>query len=66
MTVRNGCYKVFNMATKVYGIRLNDEDKKTLEEEASRNHLTVAEYVRHLARLKVDLKMTIKRIQARK
>ena len=53
------------MATKVYGIRLNDEDKKVLETEAKRNGLTIAEYVRALARLKVDLKMTIKSLRER-
>ena len=47
------------METKVLGLRMKEKDKKNLEREAKKNGLTIAEYIRHLARLKVDLKMTI-------
>jgi hypothetical protein len=51
------------METKILGIRLKDKDKKNLEREAKRNGMTVADYIRHLARLKVSLKTTIKGAQ---
>jgi hypothetical protein len=51
------------METKILGIRLKDKDKKNLEREAKRNGMTVADYIRHLARLKVSLKTTIKEAQ---
>ena len=51
------------MATKVLGIRLKEEDKKNLEREALKNGLTVSDYIRHLARLKVSLKTTIRELR---
>lgn len=53
------------MATKVLGIRLKEEDKKNLEREALKNGLTVADYIRHLARLKVSLKTTIRELRTK-
>ena len=53
------------MATKVLGIRLREEDKKNLEREAAKNGLTVADYIRHLARLKVSLKTTIRELRGK-
>jgi hypothetical protein len=53
------------METKVLGIRLKDEDKANLEREAKKNGMSVSEYVRQLARLKVSLKMTIKNLRGK-
>jgi len=53
------------MSTKVMGIRLKDEDKANLEREAKKNGMTVSDYIRHLARLKVSLKMTIKELRGK-
>lgn len=53
------------MRTKVLGLRMKEEDKENLEREAKKNGLTVADYIRHLARLKVSLKTTIKESRAK-
>jgi len=53
------------MGTTILGIRLKEEDKVTLKKEAKRNGLSLSEYIRTLARLKVDLKMTIKNLRKR-
>ena len=52
------------METKTIGIRLKDEDKKNLERQAARNGLTVAQYIRMLAKLNVSLKTVIKEMRA--
>ena len=54
------------METKIIGIRLKDSEKKALQAEAKRNGLSLADYIRYLSRLKVDLKMTIKNLRAEK
>jgi len=51
------------MGTKILGLRMKEEDKKNLEREAKRNGLSVADYIRHLARLKVSLKTTIRELR---
>lgn len=51
------------MKTKYFGLRLSEDEKMALDKEASRNGLTLAAYIRHLSKLKVDLKMTIKELR---
>ena len=51
------------MATKVLGIRMTEEDKKNLEREALKKGMSVADYNRHLARLRVSLKTTIRKMR---
>ncbi len=51
------------MRTKVYGIRLSEIEEKLLKTEAKRNNLSLAGYIRQLARLKVDLKATVRGLQ---
>lgn len=40
---------IVNMKSKVYGIRLNEKQRKQIEEKAQAMGLTVASYLRHLA-----------------
>jgi uncharacterized protein (DUF1778 family) len=54
------------MATTVLGVRLKEEDKKILQREAKRNGMTLSDYIRNLARLRVDLKMTINNLKESK
>jgi hypothetical protein len=44
---------------------MKEEDKANLEREAKKNGLTVADYIRHLARLQVSLKTTIKELRVK-
>ncbi len=47
------------MRTKILGIRLSGEEEWMLKKEAKRNNLSLADYIRQLARLKVDLKAEV-------
>jgi len=42
------------MKTKVYGIRLTDEERKRLEKRAKKLGLTLAAYIRYVGKLEIE------------
>jgi len=51
--------------TRVFGIRMTDEERRNLEREAKKNGMTLSAYIRHLSTLRADIKMTIKELRSR-